>query len=140
MKIVVFLYGLFVFWGCGNTSVSEAALPYLNGYWEIASVELPEGSQKQYTANPSVDFIQLEKGKGFRKKLQPQLDGTYRTSNDGAFVTVRSVNNTFVLQYKNDFSTWKETLVQLDSTSFSVRNTEGILYAYRRFRPITIPQ
>src|SRR5690606_6245952 len=67
--------------GCKKIAVAEADLQYLNGYWEIAEVEFPDGSKKQYTVNPSVDFIKLNDGEGFRKKMQPKFDGTYNTTN-----------------------------------------------------------
>ena len=140
MRLFVLLCGLLMFCGCNDASISKAQLSYLNGYWEIAEVTFPDGTQKQYTFSPSIDFIHLKDGKGFRKKMQPKLDGTYDTSHDVALLIVKSVQNTFILQYKNDFSHWEETLVRLDAEAFSVLNAEGVLYSYKRFNPIVIPK
>lgn len=126
--------------GCKKTSVAEADLHYLNGYWEIEEVVFPDGSVKEYGMNPSIDFIHLEEDEGYRKKMQPKFDGSYTTSNDTEKFSVTEVTNGFVLQYQNDFSDWEETLVQLDSTSFAVVNQEGLTYFYKRFEPIEIPK
>ncbi|KAB5486992.1 MULTISPECIES: hypothetical protein [Flagellimonas] len=126
--------------GCKKTAVAEADLQYLNGYWEIAEVEFPDGSKKQYSVNPSIDFIKLKDGEGFRKKMQPRFDGSYDTSNDTEFFTVSENQETYTLRYKNEFSEWEEKLVSVDSLSFSVTNEEGVTYSYRRFQPIKIPK
>lgn len=140
MRLFVLLCGLLMLCGCGDAFISKAQLSDLNGYWEIAEVTFPDGTQKQYTLSPSIDFIHLKDGKGFRKKMQPKLDGTYDTSRDVALLAVKSVQDTFTLQYKNDFSRWEETLVRLDAEAFSVLNAEGVLYSYKRFNPIVIPK
>ena len=138
-RILPFLL-ILLFWSCGDSSVNEKDLHYLNGYWEIAEVEFPDGSIKEYGMNPSIDFIQLKEDKGYRKKMNPKFDGSYDTSKDVEDFEVLDVNETFTLRYKNRFSEWEEKLVQLDSVSFSVINQEGVTYKYKRFEPIKIPQ
>lgn len=126
--------------GCKKIAVAEADLQYLNGYWEIAEVEFPDRSKKQYTVNPSVDFIKLEGKEGFRKKMQPKFDGTYNTTNDTEYFTLSQTNEIFTFHYKNEFSEWEEKLVAVDSLSFSVTNEERVTYHYKRFEPIKIPK
>ncbi len=140
MKKVWFFCALTILYACADTSISEDDLRYLNGYWEISAVEFSDGTQKSYSVNPSIDFILLEDGKGFRKKVHPQLDGSYNTSRDAEAFTMSHTDNVYTLHYKNNLSKWEETLIQLDSTSFSVRNEAGILYTYKRFQPISIPK
>ncbi|WP_036379110.1 hypothetical protein [Muricauda sp. MAR_2010_75] len=138
-RILPFLLILMVM-GCKKTSVAEADLHCLNGYWEIDEVVFPDGSVKEYGINPSIDFIQLKGNEGYRKKMQPKFDGSYTTSNDTEKFSVTEVSNGFAMHYQNDFSDWEETLVKLDSTSFAVINQEGITYFYKRFEPIKIPK
>ena len=77
-KIILFLvFGLFL--SC-KQSISESDLQNLNGYWEIEKVELPDGDKKEYKVNETIDFFKIEANKGFRKKVMPQLDGTYLTN------------------------------------------------------------
>ncbi|WP_420319835.1 hypothetical protein [Flagellimonas sp.] len=140
MKKLVLFYAVLALLGCKNEPVSEEQLDNLNGYWEISEVIFPDGSKKNYTINPSIDFIQLENKQGFRKKVRPKFNGTYETSHDVELLKVVEGETFFIFQYSNEFSEWEETLVQLDSMSFSVRNNEGILYSYKRFEPISIPK
>mgnify|MGYP006921595825 FL=1 len=138
-KFLFTLIALLIF-ACESTSVKEADLHYLNGYWEISEVVFPDGSIKEYGVNHSIDFIQFEDGKGYRKKMQPKFDGSYDTSNDVESFTITPGNQNFVLQYKNEFSEWEENLVAVDSMGFSVTNMDGIQYTYKRFEPIKIPK
>jgi len=133
-KILIFC-SIFLLWGCNSNSIPEENLHYLNGYWEIKTVEFPDGTKKNYAVNPTIDFIQMENKEGFRKKVRPKFDGTYNTSKNVESFKIRSANNSFTIYYKNNLSEWEEKLVQLNSTSFSVLNGEGVLYSYQRFQP-----
>ncbi|MCL6265375.1 hypothetical protein [Flagellimonas myxillae] len=130
----------FTLLACGNSTVGQEDLPYLNGYWEINEVVFPDGSQKNYGINPVIDFIQLEGEQGFRKKMQPKFDGSYHTSNQTESFKLQQSHETYILSYQNNLNQWEETLIQLDSLSFTIRNEEGVQYSYKRFQPITIPK
>ncbi len=140
MKSAFLYFAFLVIWGCNKTSISKDDLSYLNGYWEIAEVEFPDGNKKTYSVNPNVDFIQIDHMEGFRKKLQPSFNGTYNTSNDKEVFKIVHVNEAFTIQYKKAQNEWEEKLVHLDSMTFSVMNEEGKLYSYKRFQPISIPK
>ncbi|MEM7484877.1 MAG: hypothetical protein AAF348_06675 [Bacteroidota bacterium] len=140
MKRIVLVFIVLILWGCTETSISKEDISFLNGYWEIKEVAFPDGNKKNYSVNPSVDFIQLENMEGFRKKLQPSFNGTYTASNDAESFKIIRINETFTIQYKKDRNEWEEKLVHLDSMSFSVMNTEGKTYSYKRFQPIAIPK
>ncbi|UII78969.1 hypothetical protein [Flagellimonas sp. CMM7] len=140
MGRILFFFTILFFWGCKDTSISKEDLHYLNGYWEITEVTFQDGAEKNYSINPSIDFIQLEGTKGYRKKVQPKFDGTYHTSNDAEIFEVIAIDQGFTLHYKNPLSEREEKLIKIDSTSFSVRNEDGILYSYKRFEPISIPK
>lgn len=125
---------------CGEPSVEAADLHFLNGYWEISRVGLPDGSQREYGLNTSVDFIQYREGEGYRRKMQPGFDGRYATSGDSERFTLGRDDKGTTLDYKNELSSWSERLLAVDSLSFTVVNAQGITYTYWRFEPIKIPQ
>ncbi len=138
MKRIVLFLLITGFLGCKNNVIPEQELSNLNGYWEITEVTFADGTKKSYTVNPTIDFIHLENNQGFRKKVQPKFDGSFNTSNITESFKVNYSNEVIILQYENNLSAWEEKLVQLDSSSFSVLNEEGIKYSYKRFQPIVI--
>lgn len=138
MKRLVFLIAALLLFGCAEKKVGEQDLKYLNGYWEIQKVEFPNGQTKDYKASTVVDYIQVENGKGIRKKVQPKLDGTYIVSEDEEPFALLNTNEGYKFHYKNTLSERLERLTALDSLSFVIQNEEGIMYHYKRFQPISI--
>lgn len=125
--------------GC-SPKVDVDKLPKLNGYWEIEKVVFPDGSTKAYEVNASVDFIQINGKEGFRKKMQPQFDGSFRTSDDAERFTVIDKSDILIMSYANAEQTWEETLVALMDDQFEVVNQAGISYHYKRYQPLNLNQ
>ncbi len=65
---------------CSNSP--QEKIDNLNGYWEITKAELPEGITKEFKYSEIVDYIKVDSTSGFRKKVRPQIDGGFITSND----------------------------------------------------------
>ena len=125
--------------GCSH-KVEVDQLPKLNGYWEIEKVVFPDGSSKSYEVNASVDFIEINERQGVRKKMQPQFDGSFRTSNDAEQFTIIDKSGILIMNYTNAEHTWEEKLVALEDDQFEVVNQEGIAYHYKRYQPLNPTQ
>jgi hypothetical protein len=137
MRYAYIILALFGLLGCQN-KVDQLDLPLLNGYWEIAKVTFPDGSTKEYTVNTSVDYIEVNDQKGFRKKVQPNFKGTYVTSDDAEMFTIHENAGVITLNYKTDLSEWREKILNLSKNSFTVLSEENIQYRYKKFEPINI--
>lgn len=119
-------------------SVSENKLTLLNGYWEIDSVEFPNGGEKEYKMNSTVDYIKLEGLTGYRKKVTPRFDGNFETSDDAEPFQIEIKEASYTLVYVNNLSQWKETLTAISDDRFTIKNADDVLYHYKRFVPISI--
>ncbi len=132
MRKIIIVVILFVSISCGSES-EVGRLDDLNGYWEIEKVVFPDGGERDYQVNSTVDYIELSDKKGFRKKVQPKFDGSYDTSNDAEKFQIIENDGVFIMHYKNSMSEWNETLLSLSGSQFSVQNEDGIIYKYKRF-------
>jgi hypothetical protein len=121
--------------GCKN-EVSQEDIALLNGYWEIDKVTMINGKTKSYTVSMTIDYIEIKKLSGYRKKVYPKFDGTYDTSNDAEPFTIVSKDDKFEIHYENELSKWVEKIESIDEVSFTVINEEGVNYKYKRFIPI----
>jgi len=121
--------------GC-KEPVKEVDLHYLNGYWEISKVVFENGSTKEYAVNSTIDYFELDGLQGFRKKVQPNLNGGFATSDDAESFQIIRKNNDYIIQYTNAQSSWEEEIIQVSQNFHIVRNTDGINYHYKRFTPI----
>lgn len=139
MRRFPYIILIFITLGCSK-KISDADLKQLNGYWEIENVTFVDGSTKTYNVNTTVDYIEIDGLKGYRKKVKPKFDGTYDTSNDAEFFTIEKKNNSFVIYYKNDLSEWSESLTKLSQTNFVVIGENNSTYHYRRYEPINVQE
>lgn len=131
MKRILLLIVLLSVLSC-KQNISEADISNLNGYWEIEKVELPDGDKKEYKVNETIDFFKIEANKGFRKKVMPQLDGTYLTNDIQEDVVVVVMDGDASIQYKTTYASWNEEIIVLTKDKLVVKNQQEIEYYYKR--------
>ncbi len=138
-KSAVLLGVVFALSNCAQQRPEEM-LPHLNGYWQITSAEKEGKALKEYGYSPMIDYIEITKGKGFRKKLRPNLSGGYTTSQDAEQLEVKIVENDLFLHYATPHSQWQEEVLLANETELKLRNDNGIVYGYERFTPISLEE
>lgn len=111
----------------------------IDGYWEIKHVKLNNGYEKEYTVNETIDYIEITSDtSGFRKKMKPQFDGTFKTSNNSENFTFKIENDSFNLHYKTPYYSWKETILEISKDEMKVINQSKDVYVYKRYTPIKV--
>jgi hypothetical protein len=104
----------------------------LNGYWEIEKVELPDGDKKEYKVNETIDFFKIKDGKGFRKKVMPQLDGTYLTNDIQEDIVIAVKDGDATIKYKTTYASWNEEIIELTKDKLVIKNQQDFEYHYKR--------
>ena len=127
---VLFFLGTIVV-SCKQT-ITETDLQYLNGYWEIEKVTLPNGDTKEYKVNETIDYFQIAQKKGFRSKVMPQIDGSYLTNDIKESVQVSLKDGSATLNYKTTYAKWNEEIITLSKDHFVVKNAQDLEYHYKR--------
>lgn len=129
-KIFLFIvFGLLL--SCKQT-ISKTDLNNLNGYWEIEKVELPDGDKKEYKVNETIDFFKIKDGKGFRKKVMPQLDGTYLTNDIQEDIVIAVKDGDTTIKYKTTYASWNEEIIELTKDKLVIKNQQDFEYHYKR--------
>lgn len=131
MKKILFLFVFSALISC-KQKISDADISNLNGYWEIEKVELPDGEKKEYKVNETIDFFKIEANKGFRKKVMPQLDGTYLTNDIQEDIIVAVKDGDATIQYKTTYASWNEEIIKLTKDKLVVKNQQDLEYHYKR--------
>ena len=129
-KIVFALVFVFLF-SCQN-EVKKSDIQNLSGYWEIEQVILPNGETKEYKANETFDFFELNDKKGIRKKGIQQFDGTFLTNDVSEDFTIEFKDGSCFINYKTDFSQWKEEIISISKEKLIVKNKNDLEYHYKR--------
>ena len=99
----------------------------------------PDGSSREYKVNATIDYFEYKDLRGFRKKVQPNLKGTYSTSDDAEFFEIVSKKDIFIMMYTNELSQWEEVIKTVDNNELVLVSQEGVTYFYKRFQPISQP-
>ncbi|MFD2601028.1 hypothetical protein [Flavobacterium suzhouense] len=136
-KSIVFLFVSFIALSCGHT-VSDADLAKLNGYWEIEEAIMADGEAKEYKVNPTIDYFELKGKEGFRKKVMPQFDGTYRVNDLSEKIAIVNENGKTYISYTTEYAKWKEELLELDEEHLVVKNQHNIEYHYKKPQPFSV--
>lgn len=132
------LFFLIVLSACSSKN-KTVDLNELTGYWEIEKVVFPDGQEKVYGLNTSIEYFLLDGERGFRKKVQPQLDGQYLTSDDAQRFTIRQLENEeFILEYANEGLQWQEKLGELTADRLIVISDQEVTYVYKRYIPLDL--
>jgi hypothetical protein len=118
--------------------VSPDSISKINGYWEIQKVQLPDGKEKEYTINETIDYIEWNNKTGFRKKVKPQFDGKYLTNDELETIQIKDSSGIFQIHYKTDFAQWSEEILTLTDSILVLKNKQNLEYHYKRFKPISI--
>ena len=131
MKRIFLFIVLFSVISC-KQDITESDVSNLNGYWEIEQVILPDGDKKEYKVNETIDYFMIQNNKGFRKKVMPQLNGTYLTNDikEDVFVEIKDGNAN--IQYKTNYASWKEEIVELTNEKLVIKNQQDLEYHYKR--------
>ena len=131
--------GLFLFLALVSCKqdIELADIEKLNGYWEIAYVELAEGGKKEYKVNESVDYFELKDLKGFRKKVYPQLDGKYLVTNNSQSIEVVN-GDKVILKCTTPYSKWSEEIIEIRDSVLIIKNDSEMVYHYKRLTPFSL--
>lgn len=141
MKRTYFLYLFIVISIIACSQSPEDSLRYIEGYWEIADVTFTDGSKKEYSISQNVDFFDIQENyTGVRKKVQPDINGHFTTSQNIENIDIEINDNILILQYSTAYDTWKETVVTATKEKLILQNENGDIYTYRRYQPLIITE
>ena len=121
-----------------QSKVNKEDLHKINGYWGIQQVEMSTGEDKDYKVNETIDFFQLENDKGFRQKVMPQLDGTYKTNGIKETILILEKNEKYFIEYKTAYGRWKEEILGIKDSLLVLKNNQNTIYTYKRFQPFSL--
>lgn len=119
-------------------SVSEEDIVKINGYWEIQKVTFPDGNEKNYSINETIDFFEWKNEKGFRKKLKPQFDGTFLANEEQEQIMLQDSAGMKFVFYHTKFDDWKEEIKAISDSVLILKNMDNITYQYKRFIPFSV--
>ncbi|MAZ72760.1 MAG: hypothetical protein CMC70_06400 [Flavobacteriaceae bacterium] len=131
-KYILLIVTMVFLCSCAKQDPTEQ-IQYLDGYWNIEKAVLENGTEKDFSISTTIDFIEVNGTTGIRKKVQPRLDGTFKTSNNAEIFDIKVEEDSLRLYYKTPYDAWKETIITAKDSSLVVLNPDGKTYYYKKF-------
>ncbi len=133
---ILFLSLLFI--SC-QQKIKPEDISKINGYWEIEKVVFDQSDDKEYGINESYDFFQINKSNtGFRKKVMPQLDGSFLVNDTYENIKIRFKDDKTFIYYSTPYAKWSEELIAVTDKELVLINAEKKEYHYKKAGPINI--
>ena len=109
-------------------------LDLINGYWEIVSVSKNNEFIKEYPFSNAVDFFIIDSlNNGYRKKIKPKINGSFEITLHEIPISITNNNNSYEINYYSAGNQYIETINKLDQNRLVIKNSEGIIFSYKRF-------
>ncbi len=106
----------------------------INGYWEIVSVSKNNEFVKEYPFSNAVDFFIIDSlNNGYRKKIKPKINGSFEITLHEIPISIKNSNNFYEIKYYSTGNQYTETISKLDQNRLVIKNSEGIIFSYKRF-------
>jgi len=132
------LFLSFLFISC-QQKIKPEDISKINGYWEIEKVIFDQGDDKEYGINERYDYFQIDKNnKGFRKKVMPQLDGTFIVNDTYETATIRLKDDKTFIDYSTPYAKWSEELIAVSEEELVLKNAEKKEYHYKKAGALNI--
>lgn len=138
MRKIILVVVISLFFMACHENVKPEDVSKINGYWEIEKVHLPDGSEKKFKINETIDYFELKNDSGFRKKVTPQFDGKYLVNDVSEKVKILYEEDKVYLQYITSYSKWKEEVLEVSGEKLVLKNAEEIEYEYKKQIPFSI--
>ena len=121
-----------------HKKVTTKDIPKINGYWEIEKVVFPDGTEKEYDVNQTFDYFSVKNNSGFRKKVTPQLDGSFLVNDDSEKVIITEENEKYIINYSTFLTKWKEELYSVSDEKLVLINDAKNEYHYKKATSINL--
>ncbi len=138
MQNTIKLALLSIFFVACQQKIKPSDISKINGYWEIKKVVFPDGTKKEYKMNETYDFFTIANNNGFRKKVTPQLDGTFLVNNSSEAIKVLFEKDKTFLAYATPYAKWKEEIITLIDDRMELVNPNKITYFYKKTAAINL--
>jgi hypothetical protein len=98
---------------------------------------LENGETKDYKINETIDYFELNDNQGFRQKVMPQFDGTFKTNTIKENIKLVEKDNAFFIEYTTKYGKWKDRILTLEDSTLVLKNLQNMEYTYKKFKPFS---
>ncbi|MBT8265373.1 MAG: lipocalin family protein [Bacteroidia bacterium] len=137
MKKIGVLFSILMCFNCAQDP--EVMMDHIEGYWEISTVKQSGKVIKSYTVNLSVDYFKVNADStGYRKKVMPNLDGSFTITDHEIPFTLKAEGKDLILYYTLDENPFSETIIEASNSVLILKNEDDFMYTYTPYKGIAL--
>ena len=117
---------------CTNHKIVK--IEALEGYWEVKYIT---EKGEQFTPKKTAllyDYYQMNYPKGLLKKVAPNPDGTFSTSEDATLFELEKVEKNYFIHFKSRWDEWSRKILYLDQEQLVLENDNREFYYKRPYQ------
>jgi len=129
MKKLILLIAVISITACSNGT--KDMVNAMKGYWNIETVTLPDGSEREFPFSNHMDHFEIEGNNGVKNRVSPTYDGGYINYGSPVLFTWETVDGKAVLTFKDGDGRYQQTLKVCDGKTLILLHENGTEYIYK---------
>ena len=138
MKHLIYLFSISFLLGC--KSHAEVNPKQINGYWEIEFVQQKDEIFESKQSFLLYDYYSTQNNTGIYKKVAPQINGSFKTSDSAIRFEILKTKGDFILQFTSPWNTCFKTIKYLDSEKLVLFHQDRSFHYKRPLISKTLPE
>ncbi len=133
MKVFILIGLLGALASCSRNNSSEK-IEALNGYWNIDTVEKPDGSEKEFPFSNHMDFFETNGNKGTKSRVSPTYDGSFIVYGDPVVFTWEEKEEELLLHFEEGDAAYTQIVQKATTQELELVHEDGTIYNYKSYQ------
>lgn len=129
MRKAILILSIISLVSCSNNSTEMVKA--MEGYWNIETVTLPDGTEREFPFSNHMDHFEIEGNNGVKNRVSPTYDGGFINYGSPVYFTWEAVAGKVVLTFKDGEERYQQTLKNSDATTLVLLHENGTEYIYK---------
>ncbi len=131
MKKTIFILLLLAITSC-TTSTNET-LQSINGYWNIDTVEMEDGSDREFPFSNHMDHFAISETSGVKNRVSPTYDGKFINYGSPVPFKWKDRDGKLFLMFNDGESKYEQEVVEANAETMTLLHENGTRYLYKRY-------
>ncbi len=135
MKWNIFLTVLIAVFLTSCEKDSSEKIKLLEGYWNIETVQMPDGSEKAFPFSNHMDYFEVNENTGMKHRVSPRYDGSFVNYGSPVPFKWKEKDGVLLLKFADSSSAYQQTLKCVSENELVLLHENGTLYTYTSYTP-----
>lgn len=132
MKKGIVILMLFILGGCSQPT--DEKLKNVSGYWNIDTVKMADGSDREFPFTNHMDHFTIDGKKGVKNRVSPTYDGKFINYGSPVSFKWESRDDKLFLLFNDGEEKYEQQVIEATDTTMELLHDNGTRYFYKRHK------